>query len=122
MICEAGTSPGQVILLSTWHQCGCLMLVCSPSSLQARQRLLPEGCRFPVRAAELVPPCGLESRRVGAADGGVNRHKAIHKVKHLLLREEAERQRDRDRETQRHKNIETEGTHMHTPRKRDRRG
>ena len=39
------------------------------------------------------------SQAEAAADGGVNGHKAEHKAKHLLLKEEAERQRDRDRET-----------------------
>ena len=40
------------------------MLACSVSGLRARQRLRPEQCRFPV-AAELVLPCGPESRWAG---------------------------------------------------------
>ena len=39
------------------------------------------------------PAMRPESRQVGAMDDGVNGHKAIHKAKHLLLKEEAERQR-----------------------------
>ena len=59
----------------------------------ARQRLLPERSRFPT-ATGWYQPCGWESQVGRWADGGVNRHKAKHKAKHLLLKEEAERQRD----------------------------
>ena len=81
----------------------------------------------PHKISRVAAPCGWGSqgprasgrvRRLDAVDGRVNGHKAIHKAKHLLLKEEGDiyylkRGRQRDMETDIERETETR---VHTPR------
>ena len=61
-------------------------------------------------------------RRLDAVDGRVNGHKAIHKAKHLLLREEGDIYYLKKRKTERHKDKHRERQrHVYTRQETDRR-